>query len=563
MAFCTNCGSKLDDNSAFCTVCGTAVKNDVVNQPQQSQVVYEEFVPTLGMGRKFAFKEKSLIYSDKEYEYAKLKPITLITAPTFASNGVAQTTSEDGELLTLAFSRKDNARFNSVLSYANEQINAEHGNAKKYKFVLQSPSGSKVEVYSDYLIVYYIKGETTKGSESVNKISKCFGLNGNGLTGKITGGLGKAIDSIGSLGTGINNTFKCGATGDIIMFADLNVNISGDNLIINEYSIPIGQQNFNLAKEIIDYIDNTLKSANEKAEIPPITSEVWEPIVGKIKEFNFYGKSLRIPENLDVFNSYRSKFKEIAQKCLERARSEYDLKINDFISFMEFFPKIYADNLSPIIQKAVDVLVANGNWTVTFDSFYEQHTSEFHLGIDDYNAMTESVNLTVANNQRSVAGVMSHVPTMVGGGFGFKGALKGVAMATTFNAVTQGISNAAIKNARNITPPQQAELYGRIKADILLKRVFLDYWNVYISLVCTLKNSGSDIWWQTRDADQQYKNIFQNLSNPNFPQDKVLDTLIELIVTNPYSPEYYEFAISRFGQSEDITKIKEYFGLTE
>ena len=36
---------------------------------------------------------------------------------------------------------------------------------------------------------------------------------------------------------------------------------------------PIGQQNFNLAKEIIDYIDNTLKSANEKAEIPPITSE--------------------------------------------------------------------------------------------------------------------------------------------------------------------------------------------------------------------------------------------------------------------------------------------------
>ena len=135
MAFCTNCGSKLDNNSAFCTVCGTAVKNDVVNQSQQSQVVYEEFVPTLGIGRKFAFKEKSLVYNDKEYEYAKLKPITLITAPTFASNGVAQTTSEDGELLTLAFSRKDNARFNSVLSYANEQINAEHGNAKKYKYL--------------------------------------------------------------------------------------------------------------------------------------------------------------------------------------------------------------------------------------------------------------------------------------------------------------------------------------------------------------------------------------------------------------------------------------------
>lgn len=563
MAFCTNCGSKLDDNSAFCTVCGTAVKNDAVNQSQQSQVVYEEFVPALGMGRKFAFKEKSLVYSDKEYEYAKLKPITLVTAPTFASNGVAQTTTEDGELLTLAFTYKDNARFNSVLAYANEQINAEHGNVKKYKFVLQSPSGSKVEIYNDYLIVYYLKSETNKGSESVNKISKGFGLSGNGFAGKITGGLGKALDSIGGLGAGINNAFKGGSTGDIIMFAELNVSISNDNLIINNYSIPIGQQNMDLAKEIITYIDDTLKAAKEKSEIPPMTSEVWEPIVGEIRDFNFYGKILRIPENLDVFNSYRLKFKEIAQKCLERAKAEYDLKINDFISFMEFFPKIYSDNLTPIIQKAVDVLVANGNWTVTFDSFYEQHTSAFHLGIDDYNAMTESVNLTVANKQRSVASVMSHVPTMVGGGFGFKGALKGMAMATTFNAVTQGISNATIKNASNITPLQQAELYGRIKADILLKRVFCDYWNVYNSLVWTLKKSGSDIWWQTKDADQQYKNIFQNLSNPNFPQDKVLDTLIELILTNPYSPEYYEFAISRFGQSEDITKIEEYFGLTE
>ena len=62
MAFCTNCGSKLDDNSAFCTVCGTAVKNDVVNQPQQSQVVYEEFVPTLSMGENLHSK-KNLLFT--------------------------------------------------------------------------------------------------------------------------------------------------------------------------------------------------------------------------------------------------------------------------------------------------------------------------------------------------------------------------------------------------------------------------------------------------------------------------------------------------------------------
>ena len=107
---------------------------------------------------------------------------------------------------------------------------------------------------------------------------------------------------------------------------------------------------------------------------------------------------------------------------------------------------------------------------------------------------------------------------------------------------------------------QQAELYGRIKTDILFNRIFADYWNVYHSLVLKLKQNGHDIWWQTKDVDQQGKNIFKNLSNPNFPQDKILPALVSLILTNPYSPEYYEFAISRFGQSDEIDKIKEYFG---
>lgn len=559
MAFCTNCGNKIDENALFCTRCGTAVNNEFVSARGNSKQMYEEFIPTLGIGRRFVFKEKSIIYGNEEYDYSKLSPIRLITAPTFASNGVAQTTAENGVVLTLAFNRKDNVRFGAVLTYANEQIDKEHGNIKKYNFLLQSSSGSKIEVYEDYLKIYYFKAMSNKGSESVDKIGKNFGLSGKGLTGKITGGLGKAFDNISNLGTGINNTFKGGATGEIIMFTDLNISIKDNTLIINEYLIPLGQQNIDKAKEIIAYIKNTLELIKRESETTTVKQEIWEPIKGKNREFSFYGEKLEIPENLDVYNSYRKKFKQIAEKYTEKVRIDYNAKVNDFISFMEFFLKIYKENLSPIIQKAVDILISEGIWNVTFDSFLEKHTSSFHLAIDDYNAMLESVRLTVEKNQNAVAGVMSNIPNMIGGGFGFKGALKGMAIAETFNIVKNGIGNNAMKIASSINPAQQEELYGRIKTDILFNRVLVDYWDVFITLVWILRQNGRDIWLQTKDVDQQAKNIFRNLTNPNFPQDKIIQALVKLILINPYNSEYYEFAISQFGQSDDIVKIKEYF----
>ena len=369
------------------------------------------------------------------------------------------------------------------------------------------------------------------------------------------------MNSVGNITTSLGNASKGGATGNIIMFSDLNIQIIDDTLIVNEYSIPIGLQNIDLAKEIIDYIETTLETEKNSPQAPIEEQELWEPLKGKAISFPLYGKTLEIPEKLDLYNSYRLKFKEIAKKYAARAEKEYKSRIRDFVSFIEFFPKIYTENLSPIIQRAVDIFVSEEIWNITFESFFDIHTKNFHLAIDDYNVILKSANLTVQKNQQAAANLMSFVPNMVGGGFGVKGALKGMAMAGTFNAVRDGIENSAVKNAANIKPAQQAELYGRIKQDILFKRIFADYWNVYNSLVWTLNQNGHDIWWQTKAVDEKAKNIFKNLSNPNFPQTKVLDTLIALLELNPYSPEYYDFAILRFGQSEEITRIKEFFGI--
>lgn len=560
MAFCRNCGNKLSDNAAFCSRCGNAVAGNSANNTAQSQKMYEEFIPALGLGKRTVFTENSLIFGTEEYAYSQLNQITLLTAATFVTNGVAQTTTESGLTLSLGYNYKDNDRFSRALTYANEQIDKAHGKTKNYKYILQSPAGSKIEVYDDYIMLYYIKSESTKGTESVNVISKGFGGTGKGFGGKLMGGLGKAIDTVGNVTTALGNTTKGGVTGNIILFSDLNIQIKADTLIINEYSIPIGQQNMDLAKEIVAYIEAELEAEKSNPKVPPIEQELWEPIKGNAQAFPLYGEILEIPQNMDIFNSYRLKFKELGQKYADRAKAQYNLKIRDFPSFVEFFPKIYTENLTPIVQRAVDILVSEGIWTVTFESLMDQQTDNFHHAIDDYNTILETANLTIQRNQEAVAGITSLVPNLVGGGFGLKGAVKGIAMAGVFNAVRDGIENSAIKNAANINPAQQAELFRRIEPDNLFCSMLVDYGGVFISLIRILIQNGQDIWYQTTQVDQQSKNIFKNLSNPNFPQDKVLGALIGLLKLNPYNPEYYEFAESHFGKSEEVARIKAYFG---
>ena len=58
----------------------------------------------------------------------------------------------------------------------------------------------------------------------------------------------------------------------------------------------------------------------------------------------------------------------------------------------------------------------------------------------------------------------------------------------------------------------------------------------------------NQFWWLTNETTQQANNIFQNMSNPNFPQDKLLDVFLDILKTNPYNTEYHKFMLSRFGE---------------
>lgn len=280
------------------------------------------------------------------------------------------------------------------------------------------------------------------------------------------------------------------------------------------------------------------------------------------QQFPIMGRVLEISEEMAVFNHYRIMFRDGANWYANAFQRAYMNQIQNLDAFLELFPRLYDTGLQPVVQKAVDILFSYNVWTVTCDSFLAQHKKDFHLAMDDYDTMMESFNLTLEANQKRRANNASYVPNVTFFGRGLGGLVAGAAKSVAYHAARDSLSASYIRNAQ-VTPAQRVELYNRLKLPVLFDRVYSDYWNVFLSLIWTINQNGGHIWWPNKQKTQQANNIFQNLSNPNFPQNRVLDALLDIIRTNPFQVKYFRFLQERFGRTPEIDAVCRFFGFTD
>lgn len=513
------------------------ITNKILDKETQKNVqnhsMYEPFAPTLGVGRKFAFTENSLIYGQEEYLYSNLTTIDIISLPTKISDGEARTVASNGTTLNLIYSQNQSERLSRMIMYANQKINATNGKGQKYLYLLQTKDGIKIEVYEEYIILYILEG---------------------------------------GISNMMRNSFSDGGSGKVISYSDLSIQMykenNGNTVSLHlEYNngkeneilqIPLNSFNIEIAETIVKYIHERPESAMTKTE--GVTNESWEPVHGVDKEFTVNGKSLKITASMDIYNTYRLKFKELALACSDSARKEYDKKVINLTTFLEFFPKIYGYYLGLIIPKATEICISKGIYTETNDSIFQNHINTFHTAFDIYNIVVERIESTSQENQKQMAGILGNIPRLVGGGFGTAGAVKGIAKAEIFNTVMDTVESNVVSGAASLNNAQQEELYGQIMPDGLFARVSDDYWNTYTLLINILNNNGEKIWEPSPEIKQQCDNVFKNLSNPAFPKEKVLDVLLDIISKNPYNADYFNFLTSYCGETDEVKVIKDYFG---
>lgn len=502
-------------------------KKDTQQKEYQFPFLGYVFYPGAGIGMKTIFFDDYIQHGGDNIPYSDIRTVEVkhLAANNF-TNGTAQATLMSGKILTFGVQTSDMGMFLQAVGYANNKINEVHGGESAYKYGFQSNDGTAIEIYDDYLIIKSV---------------------GGGLVGK--------------------------SSKEALPFTEIDsVSIIPDNQDVSFIIQIAGEQQIVLSipeyysKKTQDAVNHIMQRKGEidqeAAEINNVSPVAWQPFTGSVKEFTLNGAKLSVTMEMDLFNSYRLKFRDVANEYANLAKEQYRKKVHDLDTFMMFFMDIYTLYLDKMVQGGVDILIAEEIWTETLDSLRTTHVENFHFAIDDYNAMKTSLNLTDQNNHQSVNSMAGAVPSLQGGGFGLKGAMKGIAKAEAFNFLKSAAVN-AMQNATQVTPAQKAELFGRINTDNLFNRVFFDYWNVHLTLIKALIGNGKKIWQPNDASASQAENISKNLSNPNFPQDRVTEVIIQILLTCPYKKDYQRLLHTKFGDTEEVKAINEYFGYAD
>lgn len=316
----------------------------------------------------------------------------------------------------------------------------------------------------------------------------------------------------------------------------------------------IGKEVFSDIKPIEEPREFQSYSSFPEYEIPE--PEQWSPKTGEIREFAFEGSVISVPANLDACIQYRNEFKTSAKYYAERFEFKYQNCVQDFDTLIHYFTDLYFEGLNPMLDRAYSVLLPFGVFSASVENFSSRHIDTYRKAINSYETMV-GVELSKKQEAEQAGNLVGNSIQMRGGGFGFKGAMKGVAKAEAFN-IGMSMLGKFVEHQAKMTPEEKANVFAVFKHDVFFQEVYSDYFNTFLTMVQTLVDN-NELNGVATVTGTEYSTMIQNLQNPMFPQEKIVPALVKLISSYPFEPANYELLRQRFGQTEEVERIIDYF----
>lgn len=209
-----------------------------------------------------------------------------------------------------------------------------------------------------------------------------------------------------------------------------------------------------------------------------------------------------------------------------------------------------------MLNRAYSLLLPFGVFSVNLDTFSARHMSTYKRAIASYEAMAgiEASKNQVAEHAGDLVG---GAVQMQGGGFGLKGAMKGIVQAEAFNA-GMGLLGKFVSHQTKMTPEEKEKAFSQFKQEVFFQEVYSDYYNTFLTVIKTLAENNELRGVQTLPGTE-YNTMIQNLQNPMFPQDKIAASLAKLISSYPFEPAGFQLLQQKFGQTDEVKQITAYF----
>lgn len=308
-----------------------------------------------------------------------------------------------------------------------------------------------------------------------------------------------------------------------------------------------------------------IKKFEEPREFQPYNSfpeysvpepEQWKPLTGTAKEFTLDGNIISVSANLDTCMQYVDLFKSTAKYYTDRFEFKYHQCVTDYDTLLHYFEYMYSEGLNAMIDRAYSLLLPFGVFNVNIQTFRSYQVDTYNKALDSCATM---LSIKEIRNQAAtnLGNTVGNSIQLSGGGFGFKGAMKGVAQAEAFN-MGMGFLGKYVANQKKMSEEEKAEVFSKFRADIFFQEVYSDYINTFFTTIHFLSENGVLSGISTRTGEE-FNTMIRNLKNPMFPQEKVSSALTNLISSYPFTAACYDVARQRYGDTDEIKEIIEYF----
>ena len=245
------------------------------------------------------------------------------------------------------------------------------------------------------------------------------------------------------------------------------------NVYNKAFAEPGTKINKKLNKVIGKEVFQDIKKMEDPKEYPPLSDypeydvpepPQWTLLTGEQKVFPLEGETITISKNLDICMKYLDLFKSSAQYYMERFMFQYNNCVKDYDTLLNYFQEMYLTGLHPMMERASSLLLPFDVFNVSVEDFFEYQINTYNRAVQSWNTMLE---IEEKRNQQAaqLGDQIGGSIRMQGGGFGFRGAMKGVAKAEIFNIGMAGIGK-YFANQTRMSDEEKANIYAKFKKDI-------------------------------------------------------------------------------------------------
>lgn len=292
-------------------------------------------------------------------------------------------------------------------------------------------------------------------------------------------------------------------------------------------------------------------------------------------EFEIDSNKIAFSDKMILYNEIRLYYKDLALECKDIFTEKYKEKYKT----LEQLCKDSEDNglvlganiIKVALDKTIDLLVELGYIDIDLDYFFNNYYNEYYTWEEDFEEIREQyLKFVLDQKMMDEYRVQRRLNRgrLVGGGFGVKGATKGMVMAGLGNTVLGGAHMMVNGIEKFIS---ECKDYSKMN-DIFKNPKTLNFlsdsieqcvFNIHFAYVkFIMDNSTTPINIISEHDVRKSTNMYNNLKHKLSTKEELITLFKNILNINPYFEPIYFTYIDRFGdENKQVELIGQYFGL--